>query len=54
MLEQVQAAFAEATRTGNLARAAQEELDAALRDLQAQEDARNQRTEELQRKTTQI
>jgi len=53
MLEEVQAAFAEANRTADLARAAQAELEVALKELQAQEDARNQKTAELQQKSTQ-
>jgi len=50
----------EAERQANLAReaeapfkAAQEEVDAALRDVKSQEEARNQRTQELQLKSTQ-
>ena len=53
-LKEVQALFAEAQRAADDARAAQAELDAALRELQAQEDARNQKTEELKRKSTEV
>ena len=60
------AAFAEAERQAEIARraeayareqeapfkAAQEEVDAALAEVKAQEDYRNNRTEELKRKST--
>jgi len=58
MLEEVQAAFAEASRTAEeahkaeaAAKQAQAELEAALAELKAQEDAFNAKTEELKRKS---
>jgi len=58
LLDEVMAAFAEAELQANNARreeapfkAAQEEVDAALAEVKAQEDYRNRRTEELQRKS---
>jgi len=53
MLEQVQAALAEAQKTAEAARKAEAELEAALAELKAQEDAFNSRTQELQRKSEQ-
>eukprot|EP01088_Endostelium_zonatum_P019175 TRINITY_DN648_c0_g2_i2.p1 TRINITY_DN648_c0_g2~~TRINITY_DN648_c0_g2_i2.p1 ORF type:complete len:318 (-),score=105.18 TRINITY_DN648_c0_g2_i2:47-958(-) len=60
LLEQVQHAFSEAQRTAELshkaevaAKQAQAELEAAKAELQAQEDAFNNRTAELQAKSTQ-
>ncbi|ELR19658.1 TolAlike protein [Acanthamoeba castellanii str. Neff] len=66
LLDSVSAAFAEAERQAEIARkaeayareqeapfkAAQEEVDAALADVNAQESARDNRTAELQRKST--
>jgi len=53
MLEQVQAALAEAQKTAEAARKAEAELEAALAELKAQEDAFNSRTQELQKKSEQ-
>lgn len=67
MLRQVSAAFEESERQADNARraeayareqeapfkAAQEEVDAALAEVKAQEDARNNKTEDLKRKSTQ-
>jgi len=53
MLEQVQVALAEAQKTAEDARRAEAELEAALAELKAQEDAFNSRTQELQRKSEQ-
>jgi len=52
MLEQVQLALGEAIEKEEEARAAQRELEPATRELRAQEDAFNNRTEELRRATT--
>eukprot|EP01089_Gocevia_fonbrunei_P007764 TRINITY_DN1903_c0_g1_i1.p1 TRINITY_DN1903_c0_g1~~TRINITY_DN1903_c0_g1_i1.p1 ORF type:complete len:291 (+),score=111.70 TRINITY_DN1903_c0_g1_i1:91-963(+) len=51
MLEEVQALFAELNRTADIARQAEAELDAALRELKAQEDEYNSTTENLKRKS---
>eukprot|EP01088_Endostelium_zonatum_P019174 TRINITY_DN648_c0_g1_i1.p1 TRINITY_DN648_c0_g1~~TRINITY_DN648_c0_g1_i1.p1 ORF type:complete len:291 (-),score=108.06 TRINITY_DN648_c0_g1_i1:32-904(-) len=53
LLEQAQTACTEAQRTAEAARQAQAELEAAKRELKAQEDAFNNRTAELQAKSTQ-
>jgi len=60
LLDEVCAAFKEVEEKANYARqqeapfkAAQEEVEAALSEVKAQEDARNSRTEELKRKSTQ-
>lgn len=59
LLDAVSTAFAESDRQAQNARlveapfkAAQEEVEAAVNDVRSQEDARNRRTEELQKKST--